>query len=149
MSETTISISIPTILRDRFCHLFDEDPLFQNESSETARGVPLTTYTIFDTGTDLEIEAVLIEEKVPYTIRVHPGFDVDGSTEHFRILEDGTPVSTSYDDSLNARMVTLEELSDAHAQGPEAVARLIAAKEDEFPVLAWDKQMAILNKESA
>lgn len=144
MDTTTVTLSIPYLLRDRLLALLGDDFGFDQEDEAEAQGVKMATFDFFDVAPELDIEQTLMDHGIPHTVRVHPGYGIEGSTEHFRVHADGTPVSTAYTDSMNARMVTLDELFEARAKGVGAIDQLLNEKDNEHPVLNWNAQLEIL-----
>lgn len=152
MDRTTVSFSIPYILRDKLLSAVEDDRIlsdtfsFDEEDEAEEQGVRLATFEFFDIHPSELPETKLQEIGIPYKMRIHPTLSTEGETCQFRVQSDGTHVITGYKDRENARCATLDELREARHGGLRAIDALINAKETAFPVLAWRDQLDILRE---
>lgn len=142
MSDTT-SVNLYIATKDYQAALDMINDLLDGSSDLVHHNDGLTqiTYPSVRDGV-LDFENILSGQLIPYSYYWSSGDEFDAGQKHFRILQDGSTVKTTFD---NARfnVVCLEELKNAAETGIELVEELIKAKENEFYVMPWDEQLII------
>ena len=144
MVKTTVVITVLTLHAKAFRDLLSDDFRIDSEFELVDDGTKLTKFVFNDCGQEIDLENPLITKRIPYSLRVTPSSGVSGKHEHFRIMTDGSFVSTAYTDEAQGRMVTLEELIKARQKGVGAIDDLIREKDNEYPVISWTDQLEIL-----
>lgn len=144
MAKTTVAITVLALHAKAFREVLSDDYRIDAELEVVDEGTKLTKFVFNECGPGTDLENPLLTKRIPYSLRITPSFGVSGKHEHFRIMSDGSFVSTAYTDESKGRMVTLEELIDARQKGISAIDDLIREKDNEYPVISWNDQFEIL-----
>jgi hypothetical protein len=141
--RTNVDLTIRKIDQRKFEALCDDfNGKFEGEMPPSE--VPTIEYEFNDVNyAELEIESALQKEKIPYDKVWGQGGEYDAGIEYHRIGNNGESIIKQFYEGKEG-MVSLDDVEKAFELG--TVDKYIKKKRNEFHVISWKEQDAILSK---